>query len=55
MEVFTMFKIKMMTKRENGYVTISYADTVEEAKEIVKAAKFYHNPIDIYYMYSERR
>ena len=47
-----MFKIKMMTDRKNGYITVSYADTVEEAREIVKAAKFYYNPIDIYYMYA---
>jgi hypothetical protein len=47
-----MFKIKMMTDRENGYITVSYADTIEEAREIVKAAKFYYNPIDIYYMYA---
>ncbi len=46
-----MFKIKMMTDRNNGYITISYADTVEEAREIIKAAKLYYNPIDIYYMY----
>ncbi len=47
-----MFKIKMMTDRKNGYITISYADTVEAAKEIVKAAKLYYSPVDIYYIYA---
>ena len=47
-----MFKIKMMTKRENGYVVAGYADTLEEAREIVKALKVYYEPIDIYYMYA---
>lgn len=50
-----MFKIKMMTDRKNGYIIISYADTIEEAREIVKAAKFYYNPIDIYYMYAWKK
>ena len=47
-----MFKIKMMTDRKKGYITIAYADTVEEAREFIKAAKLYHSPIDIYYMYA---
>ena len=41
-----------MIDRKNGYITVSYADTVDEAREIVKAAKFYYSPIDIYYMYA---
>ena len=45
-----MFIIKMMTDRKKGYITISYADTVEEAREIIKAAILYYSPIDIYCM-----
>jgi hypothetical protein len=47
-----MFKIKMMTDRKVGYITVSYADTENEAREIVKAAKFYYAPIDIFYAYA---
>ena len=47
-----MFKIKMMTDRNNGYIIAGYAETAEEAREKVKALNVYYSPIDIYYMYA---
>lgn len=44
-----MFKIKMMQNREEGYRTLNYVHSEEEAREWVIAYKIYHNPIDIYY------
>ena len=45
--------IKMMTKREEGYIACAYANTPEEAKEKIKALSLYYNPIDIYFMIKE--
>ena len=44
-----MFKIKMMTNRQEGYRTLNYVYSEEEAREWIRAYKIYHNPIDIYY------
>ena len=47
------FLIKMMTDRVEGYKDVAYAETIEEAKEYVDALKIYHNPIDVFYKYSD--
>lgn len=46
-----MFKVKTMFDRNEGYKIISCVKTEDEAKEIVKAIKFYHQKelIDVYY------
>ena len=42
--------IKMMTKREEGYIACAYANTPEEATEKIKALRLYYN---IYFMIKE--
>lgn len=44
--------IKMMTKREKGYIACA-SNTPEEATEKIKALRLYYNPIDIYFMIKE--
>ena len=44
-----MFRIKMMLSREEGYRTLNYVQSEQEAREWVRAYKIYHKPIDIYY------
>ena len=47
-----MFRVMMMTKREEGYRVVAYANTVEAVKEKVRALKIYYSPIDVYYCYN---
>ena len=44
-----MYKVVMMKDRIEGYKTIGYYKTVEEAREMELALNVYHRPIDIYY------
>ena len=49
-----MFKIKMMFNRTEGYKVVGYANTWEEAVEMVNALKVYYQGqwLDVYYMYN---
>lgn len=47
-----MFKVIMMMNKVEGYKTVGYANTLEEAQEKIKALKIYHSPIDVYYCYN---
>lgn len=44
-----MFRIKMMVDRKEGYKTLNYVSSEQEARECIRAYKIDHNPIDIYY------
>lgn len=49
-----MLEIKAMFNRIEGYKSLRYANTVEEAREFVNAMKCYYGKdlIDIYYCYA---
>ena len=47
-----MYKVKMMTSRENGYVDMGQFPTAEPAAELAKCLRVYYKPIDVYYTYA---
>lgn len=44
-----MFKIKAMFTKEEGYKTVQYVNTEEQAREYIRALRVYHRPIDAFY------
>ena len=44
-----MLVIKMMTNKNEGYKIAGYANTIEDAKKVIKTKCNLYNPIDIYF------